>query len=208
MEDLKKEIRYFNAELRANPDTGTIDGTAIIFNQESRLLGGQFREIIKSEAVSESLLSNSEITMFYNHNQDNGVLAKYKRGAGTLKIFKDERGVHFSFKPRANSALAQEVKSAIEAGDLEYCSFGFTLEPQKGNDTWSKRSDGTYLREIRNFTSLFDFSIVVNPAYLQTSVSTRGLEDFKEQELQEIRRLEEINEYYKPYEYLLESIKK
>ncbi len=45
MENIEK--RYIT-EIRANEEDRTITGTAIVFNKESELINGQFREIIKS----------------------------------------------------------------------------------------------------------------------------------------------------------------
>jgi hypothetical protein len=213
-----KELRYINCELRAGEgeDERIITGTPIVFNSESQLLGGQFREIIKPEAVTDELLSNSDITMLYNHDTSTIPLARWRQAnpTSTLKVWKTERGIEFSFKARKNSAFSDEILSAIRAGDLQYMSFGFTLEPNKGNDVWEKRSDGTYLRTIKKFSSIFDFSIVINPAYQATDVSTRGLEELQQHEQQEIQKhveelkhKEELRKYYSIYDNYIKSKK-
>jgi HK97 family phage prohead protease len=205
--DNQKELRYVNAELRAGEgDSREISGTAIVFNSESQLLGGTFREIIQPEAISDDLLKG-DIGLYYNHDQNAGILARSKNGKGSLKIWKDERGVHFSFNAKRTS-LGEEILQSVRNGDLESCSFGFIFEPGKGYDKWEKRSDGTYLRTVNRISNLFDFSIVINPAYKATDVYTRDLDELKEAELKEIQRLEEIRQYYKTLNEELDRYKK
>lgn len=214
MENIK-EIRYVQAELRVNDENREITGTAIVFNSESQLLGGEFREIIQPEAISDEMLRNAEIVMLYNHQESTGVLAKYKRGTGSLKIWKDERGVHFSFKAK-RTAFGDEILESVRNKDLEACSFGFIFERGKNYDTWQKRNDGTYLRKINTISNLFDFSIVVNPAYRTTDVYTRGLDELKQSELEtikateleEIRKNSELKSYYENYSNMIAALKK
>ena len=68
-------------------------------------------------------------------------------------------------------------------------SFAFSV----GEDKWTKRSDGTYLRTISNIKQLFDVSPVYRAAYDSTSVKadTRGLDDAKAKEKKE------LEDYYK-----------
>jgi hypothetical protein len=196
-----KEIRYINAELRVGnePDSREITGRAIVFNSESELLGDasghRFREIIKPESVSDELLRSSDIVMLYNHDNSQGILARNKRGTGSLKVWKTDQGVNFSFRAK-KTALGEEILQSVREGDLDSCSFGFTLTPNTGSDKWTRNTDGTYTREISKFSSLFDMSIVQNPAYTATECSTRGIDDLLEQEQKEMQRLEELRNYY------------
>ena len=67
-------------------------------------------------------------------------------------------------------------------------SFAFTV----GSDSWEKREDGSYLRTINSIKELFDVSPVWQPAYSDTSVDTRGLD--------QLRDKEELEDYYKELE--------
>jgi uncharacterized protein len=193
------EKRYFQ-EIRVNPDTRIISGTAIVFNSESQDLGG-FKEIVKPSAATEEFLRSQEILMLYNHSAENGVLARYSPTAerNSLHFSVDERGVHFDFRAKKKD---DGLVESIEAGDLRSASFSFHCADN--GESWEKRS-GDYIRTITEFDKIGDFSIVPIPAYSDAVVNTRGLDILKSQlELQsqlqkedEIRKEQEWKGYYK-----------
>lgn len=178
----------FATELRADQETGIVSGTAIVFNQESNLLGGQFREVVRPSAATEEFLRGQDIVMKYNHNQDS-ILARYRADGqrNSLAFTVDEAGVHFRFKPKTKD---QWLLEDIRNGDLQACSFAFRVSPESGAENWEKRNDGTYLRTITKFDVVKDFSIVIDPAYSQTSVSMRGLDELRQSE--ELQKQEEL----------------
>lgn len=183
-----REIRYLEdqAILRNDdPDSKTIKGYALVFNRESRDLGG-FTETILPEAI-EGLFPNQDILALYNHDESRGVLARYTNGEGSLTLEVDEIGLRYEFEADENSPLAMEVLSAIKRGDINTSSFAFTLE----EDSWEKRSDNTYLRTIKKFKNLFDVSPVLRAAYPQTSVAMRKLEELKESEKEAMEKADE-----------------
>lgn len=98
-----REVRFNPISLRVNvnedgTDSRTITGTAIVFNSQSELLnekGIMFYETILPEAVTPELIAESDIVMLYNHKQDEGVLARSKKGSGTLTVILTESGVDF-----------------------------------------------------------------------------------------------------------------
>ena len=199
-----KEVRFIG-NLNAT-DTNTITGTAIVFNQPSEKINGEFREIILPDAVTPELIKNSDIFMLYNHSFDNGVLARSKNGEGTLNITIDDNGVNYSFDiPESYKGL----KDSIKRGDITSCSFAFTVSPS--GQKWENRN-GEYTRTITKFDRLYDFSIVAVPAYSQTTVSARGLEELKEaekKELAEIKKKEDdLNAYYSSYDDMIKVLKK
>lgn len=176
---MEKEIRTLNTEFKAEEENRTIEGVSIVFNQLSEDLGG-FREMISPDAVVD-VIEESDIFMLYNHDRSKGYLARSRQGKGTLHIDVMEDGVHFNFKaPR--TALAEEVREHMLAGDTNQCSFAFTV----AEDRWAKQEDGTYIRTILKFDRLYDFSIVDTPAYSQTSASCRAFDEFKEKEAREL----------------------
>ena len=177
---IDNQIEVRNIELRAStdPTSRKIHGTAIVFNQLSQPLGkeGEFREIIKPEAITQELINTSDIVLLYNHNQDSGVLARSRNGKGSLKITLTPTGVDFDFVAK-KTALGDEVLESVRNGDLSACSFAF--RKAVAGDFYTKQADGTYIRTITSIDLLKDFSIVVDPAYNQTSVDVRGLIEFK-----------------------------
>lgn len=195
------EIRAINSEIRANKETRTIEGYAIVFDSLSDNLGG-FVEEIKQSAVTPELINKSDIKLLYNHNEQNGVLARSKNGKGTLAIDVDNRGVKFTTQ-LPNTQLGNDILESVIRGDLDACSFSFNLS--EGMDRWEK-VENFYKRTITSFNELFDFSIVVTPAYQATSVSARSMD--KLNELKELEKVEdlleldvvdnkEFDEYYK-----------
>ena len=186
------EVRYAE-EIRADATSGMVYGKAIAFNKESTLLGGQFREIIKPSAATEEFLSKQTIVMKFNHLPDS-VLAKYSPNSqkNSLRWSVDSEGVYFEFRAKKGD---QYIIDSINAGDLSNCSFSFKISPESGSQTFEKRSDQTYLRTVTKIEKIRDFSLVISPAYEDTFVNTRGLDEFKQQE--EIEKLkkdaEDIN---------------
>ena len=181
---MEREIRYLSTDqaiLRnEDADSRTISGYALVFNQESRDLGG-FTEIILPESV-HGLFPNQDIVALFNHDEDRGVLARYTNGKGTLTLEVDEIGLRYSFEADDSSPLAIEVLSAIRRGDINTSSFAFTIK----EDDWTKRKDNTYIRTIKQFKDLYDVSPVVRAAYPQTSVAARKLEELREEDKKEI----------------------
>lgn len=167
------EIRSVAEKILVN-DEGIISGYAIVYDVESRILAdfeGEFVEVIKPGAVDEALLSRSDIKALYNHNRDD-LLARYTEGSGTLSLVPDEKGLFFSFSA-PKTTLGDDVRELVKRGDLRGCSFAFTVNP--ADVEYHKRADGRPLRVIKKIASLHDISIVVDPAYIQTSVDVRSL---------------------------------
>lgn len=188
-----KEIRFnpINYRIGLNEDgteSRTIEGTAIVFNSQSELLsedGLRFYETIAPEAVTPELLNKSDIVFLFNHKKDAGVLARSKKGTGTLSINITNEGVDFSFEA-PKSAIGDNVLESVKRGDLDACSFAFCIK--QGGDLWTKIGD-VYQRTIKVIDSLHDFSIVINPAYTATSVNARGLKEAIEADKVESERL-------------------
>jgi len=166
-----RELRNCNYEVRTTDRT--VEGYALVFNKESRNLGG-FTEIIEKEAI-EGVLELSDILCLLNHNEERGVLARSKYGTGSLHLEIDEIGLKYRFDA-PNTALGDELLEGLRRGDITTSSFAFTIE----NDSWEKRNDGTYLRRITKFKELFDVSPVYKEAYPDTSVALRKMETLDE----------------------------
>jgi len=168
-----KEIRSIDgAEFRIAPETRKIEGYAILFNQESNDLGG-FKEVILPESVN-GVLERSDVLALYNHDDDK-VLARNTAGKGTLGLEIDEKGVKYSFSA-PKTPVGDEVFDAINRGDLRNSSFAFTVAD--GGQKWEKRGD-SFIRSITQFDKIYDVSPVYRPAYSDTTVALRSLDDIK-----------------------------
>lgn len=184
---MEKEIRQLQIDYRADADSRKVEGVAIVFNSLSNDLGG-FREMIEPEAV-EGVIEQSDIFFLYNHTSDRGFLARSKFGVGSLSTEVREDGVHFSFDaPR--TALGDEVLEYLRRGDVNQCSFAFSVE----TDMWDKQVDGTYIRTIKKFNRLYDMSLVDTPAYSQTSACARFAEIKEEERLENEKAMKEAEE--------------
>ena len=168
--------------INQNTESRSVSGYAIIFNSESKDLGG-FNEVIEPNAL-EGVLERSDVLCLLNHNEDKGVLARWNQGKGSLSLEIDEKGLRYSFEA-PNTSLGEELLEGIRRGDITTSSFAFTVD----KDSWTKRSDGSYLRTINSIASLKDVSPVYRAAYEATSVNTRGLEEAKS-------KAKDLDEYY------------
>lgn len=183
---MDKEVRNLETEFRTNPETRTIEGYALKFESESKNLGG-FVEVISRGAL-DGVLKISDVVCVFNHNGESIPLARSKNGKGSLTLEIDDVGLMYRFEA-PNTANGNELLEAIKRGDIDSSSFAFTVN--KSDTEISKRSDGLLLRRINKFNKIIDVSPVTRPAYEATSVSCRSIEEFRENEENELRLLEE-----------------
>ena len=177
---MEKEIRSFNIEFRAEPESREVDGYAIVFNSLSHNLGG-FVEKVSPEAM-DGVIERSDVVALLNHDNSRGILGRSRNGKGSLALHVDEKGTSFRFDS-PKTALGDEVLEYLRRGDATQCSFAFTV----AKDTWRKLDDGTYERTINQIDKLYDVSVLTcTPAYEETSVSCRSFEEFKEKEAREL----------------------
>lgn len=184
---MKKEIRSISSETSIDSESRHISGYAVLFNSDSNDIG--FIENIEPRAL-DGVIEKSDILCLLDHKKDRGILARNRYGKGSLSLSVDERGLKFEYDA-PNTSLGDEVIEYIKRGDITGNSFAFTVE----KDRWEKRSDGSYLRVIEKIDRLYDISQVFEPAYPDTTVALRSLEEFKETEVKE-----DLSEYYKNLE--------
>jgi HK97 family phage prohead protease len=163
------------AEVRADVESRQISGYGIVFNKESRDLGG-FTEIILPEAIV-GVIERSDVLALMNHDVNKGVLARCTKGKGSMTLHANERGVKYSFEaPKFN--LGNELLEGVDRGDIRASSFAFTLPPT-GGDKWEKMEDGRYMRTILQFDELYDMSPCYRAAYEDTTVARRSIEELR-----------------------------
>lgn len=184
---MNRETRQLQLNYRSDVESRKIEGMAIVFNALSQDLNG-FREQILPEAI-EGVIEQSDIFFLYNHTSERGFLARSKYGVGSLHTEVREDGVYFSFDA-PHTSLGDEVLEHLKRGDLNQCSFAFSVE----KDEWEKQTDGTYIRTIKKFNRLYDMSLVDTPAYSQTSACARFAEIKEEERLENERLMKEAEE--------------
>jgi HK97 family phage major capsid protein/HK97 family phage prohead protease len=166
-----EEIRTLNKR--------TVEGYAIVFNSESRDLGG-FKEIILPEAI-EGVIEQSDVLALVNHDINKGVLARSTNGRGSLKLIPDKKGVKYSLEA-PKTALGDEVIEGINRGDIRTSSFSFSVG--KEGQAWERRGKMA-IRTITKFENIYDVSAVYREAYENTSVALRNLETLEKLELEQ-----------------------
>lgn len=166
---MDKEIRSISTRFESNGRI--VSGYAIRFNEESVNMG--FVEIIKPEALTRSQVEDSDIFAFYNHNPEH-VLARNGR-ANTLRLDLREDGLYYEFEA-PDTAIGNELIEHIKRNEMYGTSFAFSMDVDGEGETWSRREDGTILREITSIEHLYEISPVFSPAYPTTSVSARSIE--------------------------------
>lgn len=155
--------------LRSEGD-GTVSGYAALYNTET-VIAGFFREKIAPGAFDTALGGTDDVRALFNHDP-NYVLGRTK--SGTLTLTEDTKGLRYDVR-LPDTQAAQDVRTLIQRGDVSGSSFGFFVEADEWDESETKRGK-LPLRIIRK-VELFDVSPVTYPAYPQTSVTARSIED-------------------------------
>lgn len=160
-----------------------ISGYAIVFNRESEILYDKtnnryFIEVIDPSAVDVELIQRSDIKMLIDHTKSR-MLARSRYGEGSLQLEIDEYGLKFTFEV-PDTVDGQFIKEMIRRNDYNGCSFAFTDDIV---DVEYNRERGLFIRYVRKIKQLYDCSIVADPAYSDTEVSLRSLEEVIEKEV-------------------------
>lgn len=144
-----------------------IVGYAAVFNRMSEDLGW-FKEKIEPGAFKDSIGSD-DVRALWNHDS-NFVLGRNK--SGTLSLAEDDRGLKIDIIP-PDAQWARDLMTSIERGDVDQMSFGFRTI----SDRWEMIDEV----EVRTLVKvkLFDVSAVAFPAYPDTEVGLRSLEEYR-----------------------------
>lgn len=170
----EKEIRSIAAELRVKRDADkppVVSGYAAVFDKLSEDLGG-FREKIAPGAFRDAL-KTSDVRALINHDPNQIV----GRTGVNLVLKEDKTGLHMELTaPPAGSARFDALVNDIESGLITQQSFGFRVK----TDEWTEdREKKEVTRTLLEIEQVFDVSPVVYPAYPDTTVAKRGLDEFR-----------------------------
>jgi len=182
----RRYVPIADIELRQSDEDGQrkISGYAAIFNKRSENLGG-FIEVLRPGAFRKALEKNPDVKCLFNHDPGS-LLARTKNS--TLIIEENTVGLKFE-AVLADTSMARDVWELIQRGDVDQCSFAFSVA--KDGDKFSEQKDGLYLREIFEVDMLADVSPVVYPAYSQTSVSVRSAKEVLDSHVSDLRAQEQ-----------------
>lgn len=164
-----KEIRGFEDKVIVDKEKRTIIGYAVVFNRESKILYDRktksyFVEVIKPTAVTNELISRSDVKCLINHNKERMIARSYM-GGGSLKLSIDDYGLRYEFEA-PNTVDGDFLISAVERGDIFGSSFAFSADEKFC--TYDKTEDGIKRRTVNIFAGLYDVSPCVDPAYWGT----------------------------------------
>jgi HK97 family phage prohead protease len=168
-------------ELRAAEAAGKprkFSGYAALYNSRSSNLGTPDRPFIEiiAPGAFDAVLKN-DVRALFNHNPDH-VLGRSREAGGTVRLFSDERGLGFEIDV-PDTQLGRDLATSVERGDIDQNSFAFRIA--KDGDKWVEEA-GVITRTIKRVAELFDVSLVTYPAYPDTSVAVRSLDDFLRQQ--------------------------
>lgn len=157
-------------EKRARPiekraDEGRkVGGYAAVFNSEADI-GGYFREIIAPGAFTETI--KGDVRALIDH--DSGRVIG-RTTAGTLRLAEDDTGLAIEID-LPDTGDGRDLATLIERGDVSGMSFGFVVTKEE----WDETGD-VPVRTIKA-VDLMEVSVVAFPAYDDTSIAMRSLDD-------------------------------
>lgn len=177
MENNKKEIRNVTSRLSLSraaegaEESRMVEGYALLFGVHSD--GLYFDEVIEHGAL-DGVIERSDVIAVLNHNVERGVLARSRKGEGSLELIVDDKGLLYRFEA-PKTALGDELLENLRRGEVCESSFCFSVK----RDTWVYNEGDRSSRTIHEIDELYDVSPVYNAAYSATSVYTRGLDEAK-----------------------------
>lgn len=157
----KKEIRMLCQEFKAleNEDGKlVIEGYAIVFNSPAT---HGYTEIISDKALDNCDMT--DVVLRYNHNDSFIVLARTRNHS--LSLTKDSVGLKIKAELQKDITDHVNVYNAIRSQLIDKQSFAFSVR----GDSYDYDSD---TRIITDIDKLYDVSVVDQPFYQSTDIST------------------------------------
>lgn len=165
---IKKEIRGgIAADIRSDDSGVVVSGYAAVFNQRTDI-AGYFYEVIMPGAFLMAI-GRDDVSFLIEH----GGLPLARTRSGTLTLTEDSHGLKIDTTLDPNDPDVARIVPKMKRGDLDKMSFGFYATRQE----WDESGD-VPIRYIHEAT-LFDVSIVSNPAYHGTEIALRSLQDIR-----------------------------
>lgn len=172
-----RELRCNAAELRATKTDGktVLAGYAAVYDQRSAPIYGIFYEVVRRGAFARALAGTDDVRALFDHDSSM-VLGRTR--SKTLSLSEDEKGLKFELT-LPDTSVGRDLAQLVERRDISEMSFGF----RKIKDRWTEETnaDGLMIttRELLE-VELFDVSPVAYPAYPQTDVAVRSLQEFRQ----------------------------
>ena len=161
------ERRTYKIEVRAQPESRVIEGYAAVFETPTDM--GNYLEEIASGAFDDA--DDKDVVALFNHDA-NYPLARTSNG--TLELSSDARGLFYRFEA-PDTTFGNDLLKMVRSGLISQSSFAFTIR----KDNWMQEAGMKPKRRIEQVDMLFDVSPVTYPAYKETSVTARALQDIR-----------------------------
>ena len=155
------------AEIRIDDGLVRVSGHAAVFNERADI-GGLFFEQIAPGAFADAV-GRDDVVFLVNH----AGLPLARTRSGTLTIRENDRGLYMESDLDADDPDVRAITTKMARGDLDKMSFAFIAEVAEWDD-----SGDIPIRTIKQ-ASLFDVSIVTNPAYSGTDIGLRSLQAYR-----------------------------
>lgn len=163
-------------ELRAAPEgaasPGVLVGYAIVFDSESRDLGGWVEEIDPGafgEAVEGGQLDLSRHHRVICRSEHDSRFLLGTTDAGTLRLFVDDVGVRYEVE-LPDTTAGRDAAVLAGRGDYRFSSFAFYTLP--GGYAWRENAQGILVRRVTAGV-LVDVAPVADPAYWGSSTAVQ-----------------------------------
>lgn len=164
---IEKRTSLEGVEVRAADDgKRTLVGYAAVFNTDADI-GGSFTESIDPGAFTGAL--TADVRALVDHDTGR-VIGRTK--SGTLRLSQDAKGLAVEIDV-PNTTDGNDLWALVERGDISGMSIGFMVTKHEWDDTVDppKRT----IKEI----DLFEVSAVAFPAYDDTSIGKRSLDEHR-----------------------------
>ena len=164
-----KEIRITEIRADTSAEGGSLilAGRPIVYDQPTTIrdLAGDYKEIIRAGALDEADLS--DVRLLFNHDNNRVPLARTPK---TMQLRTSSAGLEMVAN-LPDTAEAKGIYEAVKRGDLSGMSFAFTVPA--GGDSYDAK---TNTRTIHKIAKVYECSVVPYPAYPQTSIEARTIQ--------------------------------
>lgn len=173
-------------EAAAGEESRTIEGYALKFGVRSRLLcdwWDYYYEQLEPGCVTREMLDRQDIklTMFHDRQL---ILARSNKGVGTLSYEVDAVGVRF-WAEMPHTVDGDKALELVQRGDIAGCSFCYSTDEGDRENAVSyerlkektENGEDILLRHVKRIDNVYDFTLATDPAFEQTTVSRREVEE-------------------------------
>ncbi len=128
-------------------------------------------EMLAPGCFDDAIKNSADVTCNINHDDDR-LLGR--TSSGTLKLTLDNVGLAFECTFPAGISYAEDLKILMQRGDMNQCSFAFTLDPA---NIVTSTVNGQCVETITKVEELYDVSVVTRGQYPQPFSTYRNLEE-------------------------------